>query len=142
MPSPPREYQSDEIVVAYDAARCIHAGECVRGLPATFDTKARPWINPNASSADAIAEVVERCPSGALTYRRLDGGTEETPAGGPAVRPERSGPLYLSGASFALVDAEEGVLVSATRIALCRCGQSANKPFCDNSHEAAGFEAP
>jgi CDGSH-type Zn-finger protein len=57
------------------------------------------------------------------------------------VRPVPDGPLYVRG-ELEILDAEGGVVASGTRFALCRCGQSANKPFCDNAHRAAGFRAP
>ena len=73
-----RHYTSEAIDVSYDARRCIHAAECIRGLPAVFDTDRRPWILPTGASADAIAAVIENCPSGALHYTRRDGGARET----------------------------------------------------------------
>ena len=53
-----------------------------------------------------------------------------------------NGPLRVSG-SFALKDAEgqEFDLTGRPAISLCRCGASANKPFCDGSHKTAGFES-
>ena len=51
-------YTSADIDVTYDAKRCIHAAECVRGLPAVFDTQKRPWVQPDNANADAVAEVV------------------------------------------------------------------------------------
>jgi uncharacterized Fe-S cluster protein YjdI len=61
-----KTYAGAAVDVSFDAEVCIHAAECVKGLPAVFDTKARPWINPDgAPAADVIAQV-GRCPSGAL----------------------------------------------------------------------------
>jgi len=71
-----REYPGDGVIVEWHAARCMHSGNCVRGLPLVFDPKRRPWIEPLSASADQIVEVVKRCPSGALQYRRTDGGRE------------------------------------------------------------------
>jgi len=68
-----QEYEkSDKVVVRYDPAICIHAGECVRGLPSVFSLSRKPWIDANAASAAAIIEQVKRCPSGALTYELLE----------------------------------------------------------------------
>ena len=74
-----RHYAGEAIDISYDARRCIHGAECVRGLPAVFDTDRRPWILPSGASADAIAAVIDRCPSGALHYTRRDGGAAESP---------------------------------------------------------------
>ena len=63
-----QEYGSDKLVVRYDPAICIHAGECVRGLPSVFNLSKKPWIDVNGASAAAVIEQVKRCPSGALTY--------------------------------------------------------------------------
>lgn len=54
-----------------------------------------------------------------------------------------NGPLLVEG-SFKLVDAAGGEVplpANKPAIALCRCGHSANKPFCDGAHKAAGFES-
>jgi CDGSH-type Zn-finger protein len=58
------------------------------------------------------------------------------------IRVRANGPYKVSGA-VEVVDAE-GVafeLPEGSAIALCRCGQSLNKPFCDSSHKRVGFVA-
>ena len=134
-----RHYANEAIDITYDARRCIHAAECVRGLPEVFDTERRPWILPSGASADAIAAVIERCPSGALHYTRRDGGAPESPPEQTTIRPVAGGPLYVHGL-IQLRLADGSLLVEDSRVALCRCGQSENKPYCDNSHIGAGFD--
>jgi uncharacterized Fe-S cluster protein YjdI/CDGSH-type Zn-finger protein len=135
-----RVYRSESIAVSFDSARCIHTGRCLQGLPDVFNLQARPWIQPANAAADLIAEVVRRCPSGALQYERLDGAAQEAPDEPPTVRPVRNGPLYVRG-RVAVVDQDGNPWPTGARFALCRCGASQNKPFCDNSHRAIGFEA-
>jgi CDGSH-type Zn-finger protein len=59
----------------------------------------------------------------------------------PTITTRPNGPYLVKG-PIQLVDAEgkEFKLTSDT-IALCRCGQSANKPFCDGTHGKVGFQA-
>jgi CDGSH-type Zn-finger protein/uncharacterized Fe-S cluster protein YjdI len=133
------EYESEDVTVAFDSNRCIHARECVRGLPAVFDADRRPWIDPEAADADEIAVVVERCPTGALQYERHDDGAAEEPPTRNTVTVVADGPLYLRG-DIALETPDGDTLLTDTRVGLCRCGHSENKPLCDNSHERV-FEA-
>jgi uncharacterized Fe-S cluster protein YjdI/CDGSH-type Zn-finger protein len=134
-----KTYRGDGIEVSFDLDRCIHVGECVLSLPRVFELGRRPWIDPDADDPDAVAAAVERCPSGALQYRRLDGGIEETHAS-TSVKPMRNGPLVVVGeVRIRFEDKTEEVLPRAT---LCRCGASERKPFCDNSHLKIGFQAP
>lgn len=135
-----KRYRSDTIDVTYSPQRCIHAAECVRGLPAVFDTQKRPWIQPGGAEADATAAVVLRCPTGALHYERHDGGGAEQPEPRNAIRVQSAGPLYVRG-ELQIQQADGTVLIEDTRAALCRCGGSQNKPFCDSSHRANGFSA-
>jgi uncharacterized Fe-S cluster protein YjdI len=62
-------YETDEIIVTFDPAICIHSGVCVRGLPAVFDVKRKRWVRPDLGTAEEVAAQVSRCPSGALQYR-------------------------------------------------------------------------
>jgi CDGSH-type Zn-finger protein len=64
------------------------------------------------------------------------------PRGGAVVTVYQDGPLILRG-QFALA-AQDGQPIPAGRrtVALCRCGRSAIKPFCDGSHARTGFHAP
>jgi hypothetical protein len=112
----------------------------MRGLPQVFQPDARPWVRVDEATADEIAAVVARCPSGALHVERLDGGVIEEPAGPTTIEPQPNGPLYISG-PVRILDANGVVIREDTRMALCRCGHSRNKPFCDGSHETAGFQA-
>ncbi len=132
-----REYDATGIVVEYDVGRCIHAAECVRGLPSVFDPKRRPWIDPSGADVGELAQVVERCPTGALHYRRRDGGPDEQPPSSNTLRVAADGPLYLSGRLQ--IELPDGETLQETRAALCRCGHSQNKPFCDDAHYEAGF---
>ena len=126
-----KTYPSPEITVSFDSSRCFHAGECVRGLPDVFDTKARPWIRPHHASAEQIAEVIGRCPSGALQFERSDGSSEtaQTPT---TFRLLSDGRLEVRGD---LRFENNGEPMGETRATLCTCGHSSNKPFCDNSHQ-------
>jgi len=80
--------------VSFDADLCIHATECVRGLPAVFDRGRRPWILADNAGVDQVSSVVERCPTGALLYRRLDGHPGEQPVAATSVTPVADGPLF------------------------------------------------
>jgi CDGSH-type Zn-finger protein/uncharacterized Fe-S cluster protein YjdI len=133
-------YEAPGAVVTWDAVRCIHAAECVHGLPQVFDPAAKPWIRPADAAPADLAAVVNRCPSGALRMQFADGASAMTvPAENHgAVTPD--GPNYVRG-KLTLVVAGETVLED-TRIALCRCGASQHKPFCDNSHRKSGFQHP
>lgn len=54
-----------------------------------------------------------------------------------------NGPLKIEGDPISLLD-QDGKpfgLAGRTIISLCRCGQSANKPFCDGSHARVGFQS-
>jgi uncharacterized Fe-S cluster protein YjdI len=64
-----REYRNQRIVVTWEPKLCIHSGICVRGLPSVFNPMARPWVRINAADPEAIAEIVDDCPSLALKYR-------------------------------------------------------------------------
>ncbi|WP_381791464.1 (4Fe-4S)-binding protein [Streptomyces niveus] len=71
-----KAYEGRSITVTFEAGRCLHAAECVNGLPEVFDPGERPWIRPDGAEAGHLAEVVRRCPSGALQYELVDGGAE------------------------------------------------------------------
>ena len=136
-----KSYDGEGITVRFEARRCIHAAKCVGHLPGVFNVDKRPWIDARGASVDEIVRVVEMCPSGALTYERSDGGPPEAiPDGPPRVATAADGPLYVRGA-IEVVDHEGRAITVGPRVALCRCGASKNKPYCDNSHVEAGFTA-
>src|SRR5438128_11518430 len=55
------------------------------------------------------------------------------------IRPSKNGPYIIEGA-VDLFDTEGNkIIVDKPRIALCRCGASKNKPFCDGTHSVIGF---
>ena len=133
-----RTYETDAIRVHWNSELCIHTARCLAGLPEVFNNENRPWITVDAAEADRIAETIETCPSGALWYERLDGADDEQAPDPPVIVPRPNGPLSVRG-RVTIQDAAGGVFETATRATLCRCGNSQNQPFCDNTHRQVGF---
>jgi uncharacterized Fe-S cluster protein YjdI len=132
-----KEYATDEIVVEWEPRLCFHSRNCVRALPQVFDESRRPWVSVDAASADAVEDAVARCPSGALRTRRV-GAARPRREGTIDVCASADGPLLVTG-GVRILDAEGNVLYEGERAALCRCGGSSNKPFCDGTHKENGF---
>ena len=134
---PDREYATDELVVEWRHELCYHARECIKALPAVFDPDRRPWIQVDAASADEVEAAVARCPSGALRARRVGAPVRVEPSGETEVSVTPNGPLILRGNLRIVRDGVE--IARLEKAALCRCGQSSNKPFCDGTHKVVGF---
>jgi CDGSH-type Zn-finger protein len=58
------------------------------------------------------------------------------------ITPYRDGPLLVRG-PFRMIDQDgEEIEIDRATVALCRCGRSRMRPFCDGTHRAVGFDAP
>ena len=57
------------------------------------------------------------------------------------IRPSKNGPYIVEGPVELFDTGGNRITVDKTRIALCRCGASSNKPFCDGTHSSIGFQA-
>lgn len=129
-------YPGKAVTITIHEGRCIHSRQCVLGQPDVWVANAKgPWVHPDAAPADVVAAVAQACPSGAITYHRHDGGPQEQAPAVNTIRVRENGPLAVH------ADIRIGGQSVGYRATLCRCGASKNKPFCDNSHQAAGFQA-
>lgn len=137
MSSDVKRYEGKEATVTWDKRLCIHVGECGRAESVLFAAKRQPWCDPDLATLEEVEDVCQRCPTGALAYTRSDGKGEVAPAVNRVVV-ANNGPLYVTG-ELDVEGAAADMPGVRFRAALCRCGQSKNKPFCDNSHERAGF---
>lgn len=133
-------YAGPEVTILDNRGICSHAGFCTRGLPAVWRSGVEPWIDPGAAPGGDIVATIRRCPSGALNVEPAPGGS--LPAapdpGRPRIEITRNGPYRIRG-GVALDGVAFGEGASREHFTLCRCGHSANKPFCDGSHWYAGF---
>jgi uncharacterized Fe-S cluster protein YjdI len=134
-----KEYATNEIVVEWRPRLCFHSHNCVRALPRVFDKDRRPWVAIDAAGADEVEAAVAGCPSGALRSRRPGAAAAPPPEGLLEIRASAGGPLLLTG-GVRILDAGGNVVFEGEKAALCRCGQSANKPFCDGTHRTIGFD--
>lgn len=138
------KYQSDKINVTYEPDICIHAAECVNGLPTVFDPEKKPWINIAGATPSEIIDVIDKCPSGALKYELIDLNVkkekEESKMEKAKITVMPNGPLMIEGNLTVNKNSGE-TIKEGEKLFLCRCGHSSNKPFCDGSHKKAGFEA-
>jgi uncharacterized Fe-S cluster protein YjdI len=133
-----KNYATEEIVVEWGPRLCYHSQNCVRSLPQVFDDSRRPWIKIDAATADEVADAVARAARPApfgragLAPCRRSGRIRSS-------FPHRRTVRCSSPAACGILDAEGTLLYEGERTALCRCGGSANKPFCDGTHKKNGF---
>lgn len=132
-----KAYTGQGITVYYDAKRCRHVANCVHGLPEVFKPNDRPWIQADQAAPEEIAAVVRTCPTGALHYVLEEGGPE-MPDDQTTITPTPDGPLLVRGNLSIQTPTGEK---RDTRVALCRCGGSSNKPYCDGTHAKIGWKS-
>ena len=143
-------YVGQQVTVLDNRGLCQHSGYCTDRLATAFRVGEEPFVAPSGGRMDELIRAVRDCPSGALSYA-LDGvearadvdyhGTRE-----PAIQVSKDGPYRITGA-IALVDADadderRNAGASLEHYALCRCGQSQNKPFCSGMHWYVDFKDP
>jgi CDGSH-type Zn-finger protein/uncharacterized Fe-S cluster protein YjdI len=129
--------ESEQISISFESKKCIHARHCVTQLPGVFlaNTPGK-WLYPDKAFCEELAAVIRECPSGALNYKSKT----------PTLHDEEAPPVNIlrlreNGPYAFLADLEIDNVKAGCRATLCRCGQSKNKPYCDTSHNAAGFRA-
>lgn len=136
MASAIEEVRGKRVVIRFEAGKCIHSRNCVLGRPDVFvPNVAGEWIHPDAATPEEVAGLALACPSGAITYERIDGGANEAAPIVNTVHVRENGPLAIHAP---IMLGERAIGLRAT---LCRCGASTHKPYCDGSHSAAGFSA-
>ncbi|OSZ82461.1 hypothetical protein CAP35_04105 [Chitinophagaceae bacterium IBVUCB1] len=137
-----KHYTNGEITIAWKPNQCIHSKLCWTGLVEVFNPRERPWIKMDAADTASIIAQVEKCPSGALSYFRNEDKQDNT---NPIVDVDTvvevspNGPLLIYG--NITVKNKDGEEVKKNKVtALCRCGASGNKPYCDGTHVKIGFK--
>lgn len=134
-----KKYSTNEITVHWKPEVCIHSKICWTQLRTVFDPTKRPWINLEGATTEEIIAQVKKCPSGAISYTMNTTAEEEKPAYELCVAEvSPNGPLLVRG-EIIVKDAEGNEVRKSNITAFCRCGASANKPYCDGSHRKAGF---
>lgn len=123
-------YIGKEIVIHDDRGICSHAGFCTDGLPKVFRMKEEPWIDPDAETVERIIETIEKCPSGALSYT-IDGKKHDDFFSEEEIVITEDGPYHVRG-SIELISEDKPQ--TQNHYALCRCGYSKNKPYCNGQH--------
>ena len=139
-----KEYSNGQLTVVWKPAICIHSKICwdkLNGLPQVFNPMEKPWVKMEAASTDEIIAQIERCPSGALScYMNAEKAKQDENTNGTCiVEVTPAGPLLVHG-SIIVKDGKGSELKRRKLTAFCRCGASANKPYCDGSHQKLDFK--
>jgi uncharacterized Fe-S cluster protein YjdI len=132
-----KKYRNNELTILWEPKKCIHAAICVKELPGVYDPNAKPWIKPENASTDELKDQIDKCPSGALSYEKIETDKQIINMK-TAVELMKNGPLLIKG--DVEIKLSDGTVVTKEKMtAFCRCGASQNKPYCDGNHKADGF---
>jgi uncharacterized Fe-S cluster protein YjdI len=147
-----RDYSNKDITVHWKPDKCVHATICYVRLRKVFDPSRRPWIKMDEATTEEIIDIVDQCPTNALTYTKLEkteevSSREEEKTEQVSIKEEpqtkiqilENGPALISG-DFSIKDINGVQLANANNVAICRCGKSLAMPFCDGTHQKIGFK--
>lgn len=138
-----KKYTNGEVTIVWKPALCIHSRNCITGLGEVFHPQELPWVTPERSTTDKIIGQIKKCPSGALSYymnaEEPAIETKEKTTAKVVVEPSTNGPLMVHG-TIEVKGMDGSLTTKGSVTAFCRCGASANKPFCDGSHRKVGFQ--
>lgn len=131
--------RNKKITIHDNRGVCSHAGHCTDNGYPVWKLDAEPWIDPDAATPGKIREVIDMCPSGALSYT-YQGREHRNRDSEPEIVVSRNGPYRIRGGLRLENQQRWGKGASREHFTLCRCGASKNKPFCDGSHRNVGFQ--
>lgn len=137
-----KEYERDGLTVVWKPKKCIHSAVCVNTLPSVYKPNEKPWIVPENASVDSLIAQIDRCPSGALSYKleqRENESKSKRELMSQKVEVTPNGPLMVHG-EIEITMADGSTQTKKRATAFCRCGASHNKPFCDGSHRGVDFK--
>ncbi|HIY82500.1 MAG TPA: CDGSH iron-sulfur domain-containing protein [Candidatus Rubneribacter avistercoris] len=129
-------------VTLFDDGRCAFARFCHREDGDVWTLTERS--DDERLKREAVKESQE-CPAGRLVHEDSRSGAVLEERLEPSITlledPEQgvSGPVFVRG-GIALIGADGSAYEPRNRYALCRCGASRNKPFCDAAHVEIGFD--
>ena len=129
-----KDYEGENITIHDNRSVCCHDGSCVELLPEVFRKSCTPWINPDGSSPGKIIKVIEKCPSGALSFSLGSKKYCEFGQKTEKVIFVKDGPVKVEG-KIEFKDYQSDKPECSEHYTLCRCGKSKNKPFCDGTHD-------
>ena len=134
-----KEYSNGEVTITWEPSKCIHSMVCTSGLPDVFKPKEKPWVQPENATTEELIQRVPKCPSGALTIRYNETDKEINMSNEITGEVIPNGPLMIYG-EFEIKLKDGSTKDCQKSTAICRCGHSSNKPFCDGSHSKEGFK--
>jgi uncharacterized Fe-S cluster protein YjdI len=162
-----RKYTNKEISVYWKPRECIHSSVCYMKLLEVFNPRKRPWVNMQGAPSAKIIEIVNQCPTEALTWKWNDNekNKQVTEADTNHIKIRRpddfdpeeeeeevvqfdanepikiqvmnDGPYLVEG-SYLLVNSDGSKVNMKGISSLCRCGASNSMPFCDGTHKQIG----
>lgn len=135
-----KEYTNGEVIITWQPDKCIHSAICVTGLSEVFKPREAPWIKMEAATTSQLIEQVKKCPSGALGFRMNSekiSDAEMRPAS-MVVEVITNGPYIVKG-DIEITHSDGSKELKQSSTALCRCGASNTKPFCDGTHRKIDF---
>lgn len=127
-------YSKGNLKVYWKPKLCMHSKKCWKNLPEVFKPDEKKWIQLEHASEEDIKHQVDQCPSGALSYAKPDEKNESI-----EIQVTANGPLIINGKVNIKLPAGNSEVKN--KVALCRCGASSNKPYCDGEHNKIGFKA-
>jgi CDGSH-type Zn-finger protein len=133
-------YETEDITVLDNRGTCAHFGNCTDHLPQVFHASGEPFVTPKGGAPDRIEAIVKECPSGALGFIK-DGARYQGEEREAEIVVAHNQSYWVRG-GIELEGEPRNQGASLEHYALCRCGHSKNKPFCDGSHYYAGFNDP
>ena len=141
-----KEYKNDDITIVWKPELCIHSANCWKGLISVFDPKKRPWINPYGATSERIIQQIKECPSEALSYYTQDKDemknnetTTRVKNNNMDVNIIKDGPIMIH-ENVTIHNSDGSTIQRKNPTALCRCGYSNKKPYCDGAHINAKFK--
>ena len=129
-------YPGTQMTLKNDTSLCIHSGFCGNRITNVWQMT-QESDDPQVRAQ--IMSMVDRCPSGALSYTIEPEGERIEPNLPQEIALTPDGALWVTG-GIPVERADGQPFEVRNRVTLCRCGASKNKPLCDGTHKDIGFQ--